>query len=65
MANLAKTQTSASRARTTKVAREPSEPVTPDAIAARAYEIWQETGCPAGHDLDNWLQAERELGARA
>lgn len=32
--------------------------VTPDAIARRAYEIWQSSG---GSELDNWLRAEREL----
>jgi len=30
-------------------------------IALRAYEIWQEQGCPAGRDEENWYQAEREL----
>jgi hypothetical protein len=30
-------------------------------IAARAYEIWCERGRPTGSDLENWLQAEREL----
>lgn len=33
----------------------------PEKIAARAYEIWQATGRPDGHDMDHWLQAEREL----
>jgi len=32
-------------------------------IAARAYEIWQANGRPNGHDLEHWLQAERELRA--
>ena len=30
-------------------------------IAARAYEIWQDRGCPSGDDLAHWLQAEAEL----
>jgi hypothetical protein len=34
-------------------------------IAERAYQIWQASGCPAGRDQENWLQAERELGATA
>ncbi len=34
---------------------------THDAIAARAYWIWVEAGYPVGRDLENWLQAEREL----
>ena len=29
-------------------------------IAARAAEIWRETG---GAPFDNWIRAERELGA--
>lgn len=28
-------------------------------IRKKAQEIWEKTGCKAGHDLDNWLQAER------
>lgn len=32
-------------------------------IAARAYEIFLSHGASDGHDLDDWLQAERELGA--
>jgi hypothetical protein len=32
-------------------------------IAARAYEIFLSRGASDGHDLDNWLQAERELTA--
>ena len=31
-------------------------------IAARAYEIYQARGGTDGADLDDWLQAERELG---
>jgi hypothetical protein len=30
-------------------------------IAARAYELYCERGCSHGHDVDDWLQAEREL----
>lgn len=28
-------------------------------IAVRAYERYQERGCIDGHDLDDWLEAER------
>ncbi len=38
---------------------------TREKIAARAYEIWQESGRPEGKDLENWYRAERELRARA
>ncbi len=30
-------------------------------IAQRAYEIYQQRGGTGGQDLDDWLQAEREL----
>ena len=30
-------------------------------IAGRAFEIFCERGCQHGHDVDDWLQAEREL----
>lgn len=32
-----------------------------DEIVRRAYEIFEERGRIHGHDLDDWLQAEREL----
>ncbi len=33
-----------------------------EAIAARAYELWTESGYEHGHDKQHWQQAERELG---
>ena len=41
--------------------RSASEGVSEDAIAALAYELWQERGCPVGSDQMDWFQAEREL----
>ncbi|HSL23121.1 MAG TPA: DUF2934 domain-containing protein [Vicinamibacterales bacterium] len=39
---------------------------TEEEIARRAYEIYTERGGRDGYDLDDWLQAERELrNARA
>ncbi len=32
-------------------------------IAARAYERYRSRGGENGHDLDDWLEAEREVGA--
>jgi hypothetical protein len=32
-------------------------------IAERAYLIWERKGCPPGSELDNWVEAEAELGA--
>ena len=49
--------------------RQPSNDVvgvaTPDAVAVRAYELFQARGGEPGRDLDDWLRAEQELqGAR-
>jgi hypothetical protein len=32
-----------------------------EAVALRAFHLYCERGCTDGHDLDDWLQAEREL----
>lgn len=32
-----------------------------DAIALRAYEFFLQRGCTHGWDVEDWLQAEREL----
>ena len=38
---------------------------SPDAVAVRAFELFQERGREPGHDVDDWLRAEQELqGAR-
>src|SRR5437773_745171 len=34
-----------------------------EAIARRAYELYSARGCEDGHDVDDWLNAERELRA--
>ncbi len=36
--------------------------ISKDMIAKRAYEIWVAKGRPQGQELQNWQQAERELG---
>ena len=36
-------------------------PPTKQQIAALAYAIWQDRGCPEGTDIDCWFEAEREL----
>jgi hypothetical protein len=33
-------------------------------IASRAYELYCERGCEDGHDMDDWLQAERDVRDR-
>jgi hypothetical protein len=30
-------------------------------IRERAHALWVADGCPAGRELDHWLQAEQEL----
>ena len=49
--------------------RQPSNDVvgvaSSDAVAVRAYELFQARGGEPGRDLDDWLRAEQELrGAR-
>jgi hypothetical protein len=34
-----------------------------NAIALRAYHLWERAGRPSGRDLEHWLQAEAELNA--
>lgn len=33
-------------------------------IRARAYQLWEQAGWPAGRDLEFWLEAEKEIEAR-
>jgi hypothetical protein len=42
-----------------------SEPIEERAVAARAYECWQERGCPIGSDQEDWFRAEKELKKQA
>jgi len=32
-----------------------------DGVAALAYKMWQERGCPIGSDQEDWFRAESEL----
>jgi hypothetical protein len=34
-------------------------------IARKAYELWEQSGRIPGHDLDNWIEAERIMKARS
>lgn len=36
-------------------------PPTHDDIAFRAHKLWCERGCPQGNELNDWLEAERQL----
>jgi hypothetical protein len=35
--------------------------ITESDIARRAYDLYLARGCTPGHQLEDWLQAEREL----
>ena len=35
-----------------------------DEVAALAYKLWQERGCPNGSDQEDWFRAENELKNR-
>jgi hypothetical protein len=39
--------------------------VSQDRVAQRAYELYCARGCEDGHDLDDWLQAERDVRGAA
>ena len=39
-------------------------PPTPEEIAAEAYKIYMARGAESGHDMDDWLEAERRIGSR-
>jgi hypothetical protein len=43
------------------VSQDPRGEPTLDQIAQRAYEIYQSRGGTDGQDMEDWLQAEREL----
>ena len=32
-----------------------------DEVAARAYEIYRQEGCPQGRDVQHWLEAEKQV----
>jgi hypothetical protein len=32
-------------------------------VAKRAYELWMKRGCTHGHDLQDWIEAEKEVMA--
>jgi len=33
-------------------------------VSQRAYQLWQNYGCPDGRDVEIWLEAERQLGGQ-
>lgn len=49
---------------TRTISRSPKDLPTYDEIAARAHEIFLSRGGSHGCDIDDWLQAEAEVGLR-
>ena len=47
--------------RTPTVPADEAAHVTPSDVARRAYDLYLARGCEPGHDVQDWLQAEREL----
>ena len=45
----------------TEPAPQPVPSLDANAVAQRAYEIYESRGRLDGYDVDDWLQAEREL----
>jgi Protein of unknown function (DUF2934) len=43
------------------VENQASVTITQEEIAQRAYALYEARGREDGHDLDDWLEAEREL----
>jgi hypothetical protein len=43
------------------LARESGPEISTEQIAVRAYEIWLSKGQPGGCDVEDWLEAERQL----
>ena len=43
------------------VESQPSATITQQEIAQRAYALYEARGREDGHDMDDWLEAEREL----
>jgi hypothetical protein len=42
-----------------------SLPTDQDNLAALAYRLWEERGCPEGSPEEDWFQAERQLQLRS
>lgn len=42
-----------------------TDPLDPAAIAALAYRLWEQRGCPEGSSEADWLEAEALLRAEA
>ena len=45
------------------VATENHRAISKDDVARRAYELFLARGCVDGHDVEDWLEAERQVEA--
>lgn len=50
---------------TSHEARPPASEPDETRIAALAYQLWLERGCPIGSDQDDWFRAEAMLKSRS
>lgn len=60
-----KTMTTTARAKTARSKTDAGTAVSLDAIADRAFHYYAARGGEHGHDLEDWLRAERELTTAA
>jgi hypothetical protein len=49
------------RRRTDRLSAAPKPSTSSEDVARRAYELFLSRGAEHGRDIDDWLQAEREL----
>jgi hypothetical protein len=47
------------------IAAEDHRVITKDDVARRAYDLFLSRGGAEGHDVEDWLEAERQLGAES
>jgi Protein of unknown function (DUF2934) len=47
------------------IAAEDRRAITKDDVAQRAYELFPARGRVEGHDVEDWLEAERQLKAES
>lgn len=52
---------SAPRSRVAAKTRQKHSAEVEHAIALRAYELFEQRGKEPGHEIDDWLQAEKEV----
>jgi hypothetical protein len=61
MANVATEPKAVANASDRALKEVPPPSITESDIARRAYDLYLARGCEHGHDVEDWLQAKREL----